>query len=152
MTQNSPDAVLVAPGTTCMTRKKESDESGAPCNYRKVCNWDTVDDSRKKGNWSHRLLLRQIQLNSNDRQAVWQRILKSSDSVQDVKTPGPWKHGSQGKTRQGGQQEWQVRSSSVPLPLIISTFLCRIRRIRRIQRHSPVSSVVGNPSRSSGSP
>ena len=25
--------------------QKKSDETGAPCTYRKVCNWDTVDDS-----------------------------------------------------------------------------------------------------------
>ena len=99
-----------------ITPQKESDETGAPCTYRKACNRDTVDDSvqshksrRKKGNWSHKLLLRQIQMNSNDKNAVvWQRILESSDSVQHIKTLGTRKHGSQANTRQGRRQEWQV--------------------------------------------
>ena len=91
-----------------------------------MCNWDTVDDSvqshksrRKKGNWSHRLLLRQIQMNSNDmvRSRLWQRILESSDSVQHVKTLETRKHGSLENTRQGRRQECQVPKLISPASL-----------------------------------
>ena len=68
-----------------------------------------INREGKRGNWSHKLLLRQIQMNSNDKKAVvWQRILESSDSVQHIKTLGNRKHGSQANTRQGRRQEWQV--------------------------------------------
>ena len=70
-------------------REKESVMTVVPCTLGKVRNWDTVDDSvrshmnHKKERRIHRLLLRQIQLNSDEKGSSVTAV-ESSDSSDRV--------------------------------------------------------------------